>query len=111
MRATAANIAVSDLLASMMVQVEVTTGYDQVVPHWVDSDSDTCDRREEILIAESTTMATGCNVLSATWFSRYDGAAWTNSRDIDIDHVVGLKEAWDLGTNAGTTAPASVLCE
>ncbi|NEA30662.1 HNH endonuclease family protein [Streptomyces sp. SID13031] len=106
--AAAVNITASDLLATLTVQVENGTGYDRALfPHWIDADSDTCDTREEILIAESTTTpstGTGCKVNSGTWNSWYDGATWTNPSDVDIDHVVALKEAWDSGAHAWTTA-------
>ncbi|NEA30747.1 HNH endonuclease family protein [Streptomyces sp. SID13031] len=108
MPAAAANITASDLLATLSVQVENGTGYDRALfPHWIDADSDTCDTREEILIAESTTTPTtgaSCKVISGTWNSWYDGAIWINPSDVDIDHVVALKEAWDSGANAWTTA-------
>lgn len=29
--------------------------------------------------------------------SPYDGATWTLPADVDIDHVVALKEAWESG--------------
>jgi hypothetical protein len=46
----------------------------------------------------------GCAVIAGTWFSSYDGATWTIPSDVDIDHVVALKEAWDSGAHAWTTA-------
>ncbi|WBQ07905.1 HNH endonuclease family protein [Kribbella sp. CA-293567] len=108
MPAAAVNITAGDLLASLTVRAENGTGYDRTLfPHWVDADGDTCDTREEVLIAESTTTpptGAGCKVLSGTWNSWYDGATWTNPSDVDIDHVVALKEAWDSGAHAWTTA-------
>ena len=34
------------------------------------------------------------------WYSYYDGATWTNPQDVDIDHLVALKEAWDSGARS-----------
>lgn len=35
-----------------------------------------------------------CASTSGTWKSPYDGATWTQASDIDIDHMVPLKNAW-----------------
>lgn len=67
---------------------------------WVDADRDSCDTREEVLIAESRVRArrgAGCRIISGKWFSPYDGRTWTNPSDVDIDHVIPLKEAWESG--------------
>lgn len=56
--------------------------------------------REEVLIEESLSQArrpVGCAVVAGDWFSAYDGAVTTSPTDLDIDHVVALKEAWDSG--------------
>src|SRR5215471_806129 len=48
--------------------------------HWIDADHDSCDTREEVLIAESRVKATrgsGCKILSGRWYSYYDSATWT----------------------------------
>ncbi|QNE17037.1 HNH endonuclease [Kribbella qitaiheensis] len=106
--AAAATITANDLLAGLTVQAEVSVGYDRsLFPHWIDADGDSCDSREEILISESTSapvLGTACKVISGNWNSWYDGASWTNPSDVDIDHVVALKEAWDSGASAWTTA-------
>jgi hypothetical protein len=36
--------------------------------------------------------------------SWYDGATWTIPSDVDIDHVVALKEAWESGAWSWTAA-------
>lgn len=50
----------------------------------------------------SVRLGTGCRVLSGKWVSWYDGATWTNPSDVDIDHVVALKEAWESGARSWT---------
>jgi hypothetical protein len=69
--------------------------------HWVDADGDSCDTREEVLIAESTSRAQvdayGCKVIEGDWLSPYDNVAHTNPSALDIDHMIPLKEAWDSG--------------
>jgi hypothetical protein len=81
------------------------TGYQrELFKHWVDADRDTCDTREEVLIAESLSTAQvdpyGCKVLEGDWFSSYDGLTFTDPSELDIDHMVPLAEAWDSGASA-----------
>jgi hypothetical protein len=74
---------------------------------WIDADRDSCDTREEVLIAESRVAATvgsGCRVTRGRWYSWYDGATWTYPGDVDIDHVVALKEAWESGARTWSAA-------
>ncbi len=39
----------------------------------------------------------GCRITRGKWYSYYDGLTWTYASDVDIDHVVALKEAWESG--------------
>ena len=39
--------------------------------------------------APAVSLATG------RLYSYYDGATWTKASDVDIDHMVPLKEAWE----------------
>lgn len=74
--------------------------------HWIDADRDGCDTREEILIARSRVAVSpgaGCRVSTGHWYSYYDDATWTASSDVDIDHVVALKEAWESGARHWST--------
>jgi len=69
--------------------------------HWRDIDGDGCDAREQVLKRDSVTLPQvdpyKCKVIAGDWVSPYDGARWSDPTDIDIDHVVALKEAWDSG--------------
>jgi hypothetical protein len=89
------------LLNNLTVKPETPVGYARTkFKLWVDADHDSCDTREEILVAESRLPAvtgTSCKVISGQWLSWYDGKTWTNPLDVDIDHIVPLKEAWDSG--------------
>ena len=90
------------LLLTITVQNERPNGYSRsMFKHWVDADGDSCDTREEVLIAESTSRAQvdayGCKVIEGDWLSPYDNAAHTNPSELDIDHMIPLKEAWDSG--------------
>ena len=77
---------------------ETPDGYDRdLFRHWIDADGDCQDTREEVLVAESLVPIDGCTVTEGEWFSPYDHETWTASSDVDIDHLVPLKEAWDSG--------------
>lgn len=96
------------MLGSLTIRSESgSTTYERsAFRHWVDADRDGCDTREEVLIAESrvtVTTGAGCRVLTGRWVSWYDGATWTNPADVDIDHVVALKEAWESGARSWTS--------
>jgi hypothetical protein len=82
---------------------EVRRGYDRDrFKHWIDADDDCRDTRDEVLAAESRDQVSGCDVTRGEWLSYYDGETWTDSSDVDIDHVVPLAEAWDSGARRWT---------
>ncbi len=85
---------------------ETRTGYDRdKFTLWVDADSDCQDTRDEVLRAESRTTPTGtCDITHGRWLSYYDQEVWTNSSDVDIDHLVPLAEAWDSGARRWNAA-------
>jgi hypothetical protein len=68
---------------------------------WVDADGDCQDTRQEVLIQESiTTVAldpSGCRVLEGRWYCPFTGKIFTNPSDLDIDHMIPLKEAFQAG--------------
>lgn len=97
------------LLQTITVQNEYKTGYSRnLFKHWIDADSDSCNTREEVLIAESVSKpqvdAYGCKVIAGDWLSAYDNVSHTDPSDLDIDHMVPLKEAWDSGAWSWTPA-------
>ncbi|MDE2779192.1 MAG: lamin tail domain-containing protein [Chloroflexota bacterium] len=66
--------------------------------HWNDTDSDCQNTRAEVLIAESTTDPTfatdrQCRVTGGLWEGPYTGETFTAASDLDIDHLVPLKNA------------------
>ncbi len=66
-------------------------------PSWRDADGDCQDTRQEVLIDESVIepvlSPSGCRVLSGQWDDPYTGLTFTDPGDVDIDHLVPLKEA------------------
>ena len=97
------------VLATITVQNEYKTGYSRsLFKHWIDANGNGCDTREEVLIAESQSKpqvdAYGCKVIEGDWLSPYDNVMHTNPSNLDIDHMVPLKEAWDSGAWNWTAA-------
>lgn len=97
------------VLGTITVEKEYSSGYNRALfKHWIDANSNGCDTREEVLIAESLTKAQidayGCKVIEGDWFSPYDNMTHTNPSELDIDHMVPLKEAWDSGAWAWSSA-------
>lgn len=109
---TAKSVAVGSALAllqTIRVENEHQVGYDRALfEHWRDVDGDGCDSRDQVLKRDSISLPqvdpVNCNVVAGDWVSPYDGARWSNPSDIDIDHVVALKEAWDSGAWAWIAA-------
>ncbi|KAI4863595.1 hypothetical protein F4820DRAFT_369661 [Hypoxylon rubiginosum] len=94
-------------LASLTVATSVdTTTYDRdLFPTW-DTITGTCNTREYVLKRDGASVVVGsdCYPTSGTWTSPYDGAKWTAPSDVDIDHMVPLKNAWISGASKWTTA-------
>ena len=95
------------VLSNIKVENEFKTGYKRsLFIHWADLDGNGCDTREEVLKRDSTSKPQvdpyRCYVVAGDWYSPYDGARSSDRGDVDIDHVVALKEAWDSGAWAWT---------
>lgn len=100
--AAARTVAAKRLLGELSVTAERgAASYERdFFADWYDADSDGCDTRQEVLIAESRTTAdrnSSCDVTSGTWFSYYDAKTWTDPSELHVDHVVALAEAWRSG--------------
>ena len=93
-------ISLSAALSRLKVQSEYSSGYSRgKFGDWIDADGDGLDTRAEVLIDESkvsVTISRGI-VRTGRWVSLYDNLTWTIGTDVDIDHVVALKEAWESG--------------
>ncbi|KAJ4287480.1 hypothetical protein N0V88_007667 [Collariella sp. IMI 366227] len=94
-------------LAALTVKAAYDDGnYNRdLFPHW-ETASGSCNTREFVLKRDGTNVVTNsaCTATSGTWLSPYDGATWTAASDLDIDHMVPLKNAWISGANAWSTA-------
>jgi hypothetical protein len=90
------------VLQSIPVNNEQQDGYDRgLFGGWSDLDGDGCDTRAEVLMDESLSAPQvdpfGCFVVVGDWLSSYDGQVVGDPAELDIDHVVALKEAWESG--------------
>ena len=66
--------------------------------HWIDEDGDCQDARQEVLVEESLTPVTfetdrKCRVASGRWYGAFTGVYTGDAGDLDIDHMVPLKNA------------------
>ena len=73
--------------------------------HWVDTDKDCQNTRHEVLLEESLAPVTfktskNCRVVSGSWLGAYSGKTFTDASQLDIDHLVPLKEAHISGGHA-----------
>jgi hypothetical protein len=68
---------------------------------WADSDGDCQNTRHELLIARSLRPAElrtdGCLVLMGSWIDPYSAELQRQASEVDIDHLVPLKFAWEHG--------------
>ncbi|MYY80875.1 DUF1524 domain-containing protein [Streptomyces sp. SID335] len=96
-------VTLKQAIAALPTAAESREGYQRSrFKHWTDDDHDSCNTREEVLIAESRiepTVGAGCKVTGGQWYSYYDGKTLTQPRGLDIDHMVPLAEAWDSGAS------------
>ena len=70
--------------------------------HWTDEDGDCQDARQEALIAESLVEVTfeserKCRVAMGRWYGAFTGTFVEVPGDLDIDHLVPLKNAHESG--------------
>ncbi|MEU5512590.1 HNH endonuclease family protein [Streptomyces fungicidicus] len=97
---------IAEAVAALPTAGESRDGYTRTAfRHWVDADRDSCNTRQEVLIAESLispTVEARCRVTAGEWLSYYDGVTVTDPSGLDIDHMVPLAEAWDSGASAWT---------
>lgn len=76
-------------------------------PSWVDADGDCQSTRIEVLILENMGELVfederHCKVIRGTWRCPYTGQVFHDAKDLHIDHMVPLKNAWDSGASGWT---------
>ena len=70
--------------------------------YWIDSDNDCRNTRHELLIRESLEPVVfktdaQCQVKSGLWYGQYLGVVFSESSDLDLDHIIPLKWAHTHG--------------
>jgi len=72
--------------------------------HWIDQDGDCLNERHELLEKLSTGPVhysdDNCRVVRGRWNDPYTGKIFFDSSDVDVDHIVALKRAWDTGASS-----------
>lgn len=118
---TPADGSAMDALARLAVKGRAPrTGYtrEQFGPSWRDVDRNGCDQRNDVLRRDLTditvkTGTRGCVVLTGVLASPYSGehVVFTRgvdtSRQVPIDHVVALSDAWQKGAQQWSAARRS----
>jgi hypothetical protein len=71
---------------------------------WADFDADCQDSRVEALAAQSVgpvhyATSRECRIVSGRWISPFTNTIISHAADLDIDHIVPLKWAWDHGAH------------
>lgn len=73
---------------------------------WIDADGDCLNTRHELLLQTSqgpiARSPDGCLIVAGRWLDPYTGKTFTDSSDLDVDHVVPLAWAWRHGAYAWT---------
>lgn len=97
----------ADPLDGIIVEPEVDAVYSRsMYGSWRDDDGDCINTRHEVLAVESlvppTYNSSGCSVVSGLWFGPFTELTFTAASDVDIDHLVALKEAHQSGAWAWT---------
>ncbi|MFJ9351722.1 HNH endonuclease family protein [Streptomyces sp. NPDC101237] len=77
--------------------------------HWNrgENPTDGCDTRKEVILSEALEapeVGPKCALSGGRWFSEYDQKWVTSAKELDVDHMVPLAEAWDSGAAAWTAA-------
>ena len=90
------------------------TGYSRDrFPHWIGQSGDGgagcagchgCDTRDVVLERDGESVQTNpdCTITGGRWFSPYDGKTVTDAKQLDIDHMVPLANAWRTGAKEWT---------
>ncbi|MET7608828.1 HNH endonuclease family protein [Streptomyces avermitilis] len=99
-------VPVREALQALPVKDESRAGYERnKFRHWTDANHDGCNSRAEVLKAEAVdapTQGANCMLTGGLWYSSYDDAYFDSARQLDVDHLVPLAEAWDSGASAWT---------
>lgn len=92
--------AISQKLETLTISEPISVDYVRSDwKHWIGSP---CNTRQDVLIAQGNNVETNekCKILSGTWIDPYSLVSFDNASDLDIDHVIPLSYAAQMGGNA-----------
>ncbi len=102
---------------SLPIRQETKTGYDRYYflrdtgGHWGDRGMDCRDTRAEVLEATSLVPVvfskSACVVKLGLWYDPYSDSTFEFAHDLDIDHFIPLKEAYESGADKWSAAERS----
>lgn len=99
------------LLEELLISVPSSVDYNRdLFAEGIDADGDGCNTRREVLQIESlvpVTITSGCTISAGQWFSWYEGVTQTDPAQLEMDHLVALKEAWISGAYSWTNQQRS----
>ena len=66
---------------------------------WIDADNDGLNTRQEVLFEESliNPKVENNKVVSGRWYDKFSGEYFNDPKDLDVDHFVPLKNAYESG--------------
>lgn len=100
------SMSMTQAIKSLPVSGETPRGYTRSkFKAWTDQDHDGRNTRAEVLQAESKTKVTGrTTIKTGTWRDWYTAQTFYRASELDIDHMVPLKEAWSSGAKSWSAA-------
>lgn len=100
-----AGVSSSQDLLSSSSQIFTCTPYSRdLYRHWIDSDSDCQDTRQEVLNQENFLgQSDDCKITSGQWKDPYSDSIFTDPSLLDVDHLVPLAEAHRSGAYGWTS--------
>ncbi len=97
-----ANAGLLALVETLRGRAQAPRRYERAdFPERLDLDDDCIDTRHEVLIEEAVGPVElgddGCYVTQGEWHDPFTDQTFTNPRDLQVDHVVALADAWYAG--------------
>ncbi|MEU4584470.1 HNH endonuclease family protein [Kitasatospora aureofaciens] len=100
------DVARDELAGLTVAEPHSMDGYSRAkFPHWAIQYGQ-CDTREVVLARDGQDVIQNekCQAVAGLWTSPYDGKTTSNAKDLDIDHMVPLANAWRSGADLWDTS-------
>lgn len=97
--------AATDIPSPVTVDPASCTKYDRIPLFGTWTKKNCRDTRARLLVTTSSVPTTGeCTIDSGSWIDSYTDSVFTSAGDLQIDHLVPLKEAYESGAYTWTYA-------